>query len=109
MGYLIFGVIAAAAGVLVYLSRQNMKLEKEIKTLQEVIAVKDTTIENFKASRVTVQEVLENINHIDEVMQHIKAGETRQETAEKLGMPLNRVETIVKLYKIKHENTSDTQ
>jgi len=81
----------------------NRKLKQEIKVLHEVLSVKDTTISNLEASRVAVKDVIENISAHDEVMALIDAGESRSEVAEKLGIPLNRIELIIKFDKLKKE------
>ena len=67
------------------------------------MAVKDTTIANFEASRVAVKDVIENLSSHEEVMQMVDAGESRIAVSEKLGIPLNKIELIIKFDKIKKE------
>ena len=65
--------------------------------------MKDTTIANFEASRVAVKDVMENISSHDEVMALVDAGESRAMISEKLGIPENKIELIIKFDKIKKE------
>ena len=82
---------------------KNKALKTEIKKLREILAVKDTTIENFEASRVAVKDVIEHISAHDEVMALVNAGESRATISEKLGIPENKIELIIKFDKIKKE------
>jgi len=81
----------------------NRSLKREIKVLKEVLAVKDTTISNLEASRVAVKDVIENISAHDEVMQLVEAGESREAISEKLGIPVSKIELIIKFDKLKKE------
>ncbi len=85
------------------LYRNNKKLEKKITVLQQVLEVKDTTISNLQASRVAVKDVLENLSAHEEVMRLIDAGESRESISQILGIPVNKVELIVKFDKIKKD------
>ena len=89
--------------LLVVMLFSNSKLKKEIKLLKEVLAVRETTISNFEASRVAVKDVLENFSASDEVMTLVEAGESRESISEKLGIPVNKIELIVKFDKIKKD------
>ena len=82
---------------------KNRKLKKEISVLKEVLEVKDTTIANFEASRVAVKDVIENFSSHEEVMVLVEAGESRTSISEKLGIPVNKIELIIKFDKIKKE------
>ena len=82
---------------------KNRKLKKEISVLTEVLEVKDTTIANFEASRVAVKDVIENFSSHEEVMALVKVGESRASISEKLGIPVNKIELIIKFDKIKKE------
>ena len=82
---------------------KNRKLKKEISVLKEVLEVKDTTIANFEASRVAVKDVIDNFSSHDEVMVLVDAGESRASISEKLGIPVNKIELIIKFDKIKKE------
>ena len=104
MEYVIFGLLLLLAGVLFYLYDKNKKLMKENKVLQEIIEVKDITISYLQASRVAVKDVIENFSAHDEVLQLIDAGESRESIAEKLGIPVSRIELIIKFDKIKKEH-----
>jgi len=82
---------------------KNRKLKKEIKVLKEVLEVKEITITNFEASRVAVKDVMENFSSHEEVMALVESGESRASISEKLGIPVNKVELIIKFDKIKKE------
>ena len=82
---------------------KNSRLKKEIKVLQGVLEMKDTTISNLEASRVAVKDVLDNFSLTDEVMAEVAAGESREIISEKLGIPVSKIELIIKFDKIKKE------
>jgi len=103
MEYIIIGLIVILALVLTTLIMSNKKLKKEVKVLKEILAVKDTTISNFEASRVAVKDVIDNFSSHAEVMGLVEAGESRESISEKLGIPENKIELIVKFDKIKKE------
>ena len=106
MEYILLGLIVLLVGLFFYIYRNNKKLTVENQTLQEILAVKDTTISNLQASRVAVKDVIENFSAHDEVMQLIDAGESREHISEKLGIPTSRIELIIKFDKIKKEKLS---
>ncbi len=87
--------------VLFVLAAMVTKLAKENKVLKEVIEIKDTTIANLEAQRVSVKEVIDNFSDADQVMQRIEDGQSREEVSKELGIPLNKVELIIKFDKIK--------
>lgn len=89
--------------LLVMILFKNRKLKREIKILKEVLALKDTTISNFEASRVAVKDVIENLSAHEEVMAMVEAGDSRTEISEKMGIPVNKIELIIKFDKIKKE------
>ena len=87
----------------IYFYNKNKKLSHEITMLRQILEVKDTTISNLQASRVAVKDVLENFSSHEEVMKLINAGESRESVSTKLGIPVNKIELIVKFDKIKKE------
>ena len=89
--------------MLIVMFFKNRKLKKEVKVLKEVLAVKDTGISNFEASRVAVKDVIDNFSAHDEVMELVVAGESRESISKKLGIPENKIELIIKFDKIKKE------
>jgi len=89
--------------LLIMILFKNRKLKTEIRILKEVLALKDTTISNFEASRVAVKDVIENLSSHEEVMALVDAGVSRSEISEKMGIPVNKVELIIKFDKIKKE------
>jgi len=104
MGYLEIGIIALLATALLYLLFVNSELKKEKRVLQEILEVKDTTIQNLQASRVAVKDVIENLSAHDEVMALVESGKSRGEISEMLGMPVNKIELIIKFDKIKKDH-----
>lgn len=86
--------------VLIQIS-QISKLKKENKKLYEILEVKNTTIANYEASRVAVKDVIENFSSLDSVMELINAGESKASVSEKLGIPLSKIELIIKFDKLK--------
>jgi len=100
---ILMGAFIVSVLLLIAMFFKNRTLKKEIKVLEEVIVLKDTTISNFEASRVAVKDVIENLSSHDEVMQLVEAGENRAEISEKLGIPMNKIELIIKFDKIKKE------
>lgn len=87
--------------VLFIMVSQNSKLRSENKKLSEILEMKNTTIANYEASRVAVKDVMENFSLLDEVMTLIDAGESREAVSEKLGIPVSKVELIIKFDKLK--------
>ena len=73
----------------------------ENKKLREILEVKNTTIANYEASRVAVKDVIENFSSLDSVMDLIKAGEIKAAVTEKLGIPITKIELIIKYDKLK--------
>ena len=100
---ILMGAFVLALVLLIVLFFKNRALKTEIKKLREILTLKDTTIENFEASRVAVKEVIENISSHDEVMALVDAGESRAEISKKLNIPENKIELIIKFDKIKKE------
>jgi len=104
MCYIEWGVIAVLIVVVLYLFAVNSELKKEKKVLQEILEVKDTTIQNLQASRVAVKDVIENLSAHDEVMAMVEAGKSREEIADELGIPVSKIELIIKFDKIKKDH-----
>ena len=98
---LILGVVIILIVILFTLLSKNSKLRSENKKLGEILALKDTTISNYEASRVAVKDVIENFSALDAVMELINAGESKASVSEKLGIPLSKIELIIKFDKLK--------
>ena len=98
------GIIAVLVVIIVYLTVVNSKLRKEKKVLQEILEVKDTTIQNLQASRVAVKDVIENLSAHDEVMALLEEGKGREEISDELGIPISKIELIIKFDKIKKDH-----
>ena len=89
--------------MLIVMLFKNRSLKKEITVLKEILEVKETTSTDIEASDVAVKEVIDNFSTHDEVMELVEAGESRESISEKLGIPANKIELIVKFDKIKKE------
>lgn len=105
MSYLeiLMGAFILLLVLLVMMLFKNRKLKTEIRVLKEILTLKDATISNFEASRVAVKDVIENLSSHEEVMALVEAGESRADISEKLGIPVNKIELIIKFDKIKKE------
>jgi len=104
MGYFEIGIIVLLVIVVFYLFAVNGKLKKEKKVLQETLEVKDTTIQNLQASRVAVKDVIENLSAHDEVMTLLEEGKSREEISDELGIPISKIELIIKFDRIKKDH-----
>ncbi|WP_232087490.1 sigma-70 family RNA polymerase sigma factor [Sulfurovum sp. ST-21] len=104
--WILIATIVVLLTVLMLCCSSNKKLKEEKRVLEEIIEAKEKTIENLQASRVAVKDVIENFSNHAEVMMLIEAGESREEVSRKLGIPLNKIELIIKFDKIKKENAS---
>ena len=98
---LIMGLIAILFVIVFTLLSKNSKLKSENKKIKEILSLKDTTISNYEASRVAVTDVIENFSALDSVMELINAGESKAAVSEKMGIPLNKIELIIKFDKLK--------
>lgn len=101
MDMVVLSLLALLVVVLFTLIAKNSKLRSENKKLNEILEVKNTTIANYEASRVAVKDVIENFSALDEVMSLIEAGESKATVSEKLGIPVSKIELIIKFDKLK--------
>jgi len=97
----VIGVLVVLIVVLFGQISKNSKLVKENEKLREILEVKNTTISNYEASRVAVKDVIENFSSLDSVMELINAGESKASVSEKLGIPISKIELIIKFDKLK--------
>ena len=84
------------------------KLKKENKLLLQILETKNTTIANLEASRAAVKDVIENLSMSEEVISLINSGESREAISVKLGIPVEKIEFILKIDKIRKEHTRHT-
>jgi len=96
-----FGLVFVLLVIVFILIGKNSKLRDENKKLNEILEIKDTTIANYEASRVAVTDVIENFSALDTVMELINAGESKAFVSEKLGIPVSKIELIIKFDKLK--------
>ncbi|MGB5505880.1 MAG: sigma-70 family RNA polymerase sigma factor [Sulfurovum sp.] len=97
----VIGILVVLIVILFGQISKNTKLAKENKKLHEILEVKSTTIANYEASRVAVKDVIENFSSLDSVMELINAGESKASVSEKLGIPISKIELIIKFDKLK--------
>jgi len=95
------GLVFVLLVIVFILIGKNSKLRDENKKLNEILEIKDTTIANYEASRVAVTDVIENFSALDTVMELINAGESKAFVSEKLGIPVSKIELIIKFDKLK--------
>jgi carbonic anhydrase len=107
---MIVWILAATIVVLLILLllsySSNNKLKKENHILREITKTKEKTVENLQASRVAVKEVMENLSNHEEVMTMVEAGESIAAISQKLGIPENKIELIIKFDKIKKDHAA---
>ncbi len=101
MDITVLSLLALLVIILFMLVSKNSKLAKENKKLNEILDVKNVTIANYEASRVAVKDVIENFSSLDDVMDLINAGESKASVSEKLGIPVSKIELIIKFDKLK--------
>ena len=101
MDITVLSLLALLVIILFMLVSKNGKLAKENKKLNEILDVKNVTIANYEASRVAVKDVIENFSSLDDVMELINAGESKASVSEKLGIPVSKIELIIKFDKLK--------
>jgi hypothetical protein len=97
----VIGILAVLVVMLFGQISKNRKLKSENKKLYEILEVKNATIANYEASRVAVKDVIENFSSLDSVMELINAGESKAAVSEKLGIPISKIELIIKFDKLK--------
>ena len=97
----VLALVGLLAIILLILVARNSKLAKENRVLKEILEVKDATIANMETQRVSVKDVIDNIASSEEVMSRINEGKSREEVSKELGMPINKIELIIKFDKIK--------
>ena len=102
--WIMAGAIVVLLILLMMSYSANSKLKEEKRVLQEIMDVKEKTIENLQASRVAVKDVIENFSKHGDVMALVEAGESIEEISQKLGLPTNKVELIIKFDRIKKDN-----
>lgn len=82
----------------------NKELKAEKRKSDEIIAVKDKTIDNLQASRVAVKDVIENFAMHGDVMKLAEEGKTVAQISKALGIPESKVLLIIKFDRIKKEH-----
>lgn len=101
MDIVVLSLLGLLVIILLMLISRNSKLTSEKKKLNEILEMKNATIANYEASRVAVKDVIENFSLLDEVMELINLGESKASVSEKLGIPVSKIELIIKFDKLK--------
>jgi hypothetical protein len=101
MDITVLSLLALLVIILLMFVSKNSKLAKENRKLNEILEVKNVTISNYEASRVAVKDVIENFSSLDDVMELINSGESKASVSEKLGIPVSKIELIIKFDKLK--------
>jgi len=92
--------------IIIILIYNNQKLKSQNRKINEILAIKDTTISNYEASRVAVKDVIENFFAIDRVVTLINQGKSREDIANELNISIDRVEIIIKLSRLRENYKS---
>ncbi|MDQ1340198.1 MAG: hypothetical protein QG567_1355 [Campylobacterota bacterium] len=103
MDYIILGALFIFVFILFILLRANGMLKKENEKLRELLYIKEKMIANLEDSRATAKDVMDNLSSHKEAMSLLGEGESKEVVSEKLGIPLNKLELIVKFDTIKKE------
>lgn len=96
-------IILIILPVTVNLFFNNRSLKREKRKLEEILEIKETTIKNYKASRVAVEDVVKNFSMLDEVISRIDKGKSKSEIAKELNISIEKIDIILKLDKIKNK------
>ena len=97
---LVLGLLFLALLSISLLLYLQYKLKQENKQLKKILEVKDLHIANHEASRVTVQEVVDNFLSLDVVMSSVQKGESKASISQRLSLSKESIERIIKLDKI---------
>ena len=107
MIYLLIGVAVILAGFAMVQLQTIKSLKNENLKLKKIIELKTQSIENYKASRVTIRDVLENLSVSQKVMKLLNEGLNEEEIAKRLDIPMSKVELVIKFDKIKKDKILD--
>ena len=103
MDYIILGALLAFVFILFMLFHANSTLKKENEKLRELLYSKEKMSANLEDSRATAKDVTDNLSSQKEVMFLLGTGESKEAISEKLGIPLNKLELIIRFDNIKKE------
>lgn len=106
LDYIFLGLLVLLAIVLVGQVRENRRQKEEKERLKEILEEKEMTIQNLEASNAVAEEMTEDLPISEEVMAGIDAGLSKEEVSQNLGIPVNRIELIIKFDKIRKAQTN---
>ncbi len=95
--FLAIGWIVAIAAILLYLKERKRNL-----LLEQILATKEATIANLQAGRAAVQEALSDADALDAIAKAHHEGKDAEAIAEALDMPIAKVNTAIKLLKLRN-------
>ena len=94
-------LLALLVMILFGLAKKNSKIVKENILLKEILQVKDATIAKLEAQRTLVGDLKDNMASSEDVLQRVEEGKSREEISKELGIPLSKVELIIKFDEVK--------
>ena len=100
---ILMGSFVLVLVLLIVMLFKNRRLKTELQKLKEILKTRDGTISEVEASPIVLKDEMENVSSGNEVMDLVEAGESRESISEKLGIPANKIELIIKFDKIKKE------
>lgn len=103
--YIILGALLLLVLILVALLRTNGSLKKENGKLRELLRTKEKMIEKLEDSKIIIKETTDNPSLHKEIISLLGRGESKEAISEKLNIPLNKLELIVKFDAIKKRET----
>ena len=100
---ILMGSFVLVLVLLIVMLFKNRRLKTEIHKLKEILEAKGSTVEKVETVPAEVKDEMEHVSSGNEVMDLVEAGESLESISEKLAMPLNKIELIIKFDKIKKE------
>jgi len=85
------------AGVLLFGLFTYKKAVKKVAYLEEILAIKEQTISNLEASRVSVKSLIQALPYREAVLKELQAHLSREEIAKRLGVEVSVVENVLKI------------
>ncbi|MFT7823821.1 MAG: sigma-70 family RNA polymerase sigma factor [Sulfurimonas sp.] len=105
LDYIVLGWLVISAILLFGVVRKNRVQKAENEKLKERLEAKEMTIQDLEALNVASEEMTEELSVTEAVMAGIDAGLSREEVSQNLGIPVNRIELIIKFDKIRKAQT----
>lgn len=103
--YAVLGALLLLVLILFALLRTNGTLKKENGKLRELLNIKERMIEKLEDSKIIIKETTDNPSFHKEIISLLGTGESKEAIAEKLNIPLSKLELIIKFDAIKKRET----